>query len=413
MTKISNQYSLTNILTADLANSRLGINNVSPTVALDVTGAGKFSSSVTAASYIASNTLDGDPQLGVFTNASTGTSAEATIYIRNGTTSNDATFVQTIGTNFTTTGGFVQDGGVVGTGTSLAGGLSLMVRANADMRFYTNGHTNERMRITSTGNVGIGTTSPSNKLEVIGASGVDNFILSGGGVGATLGGFKFGNGTGVYGSLYFSNVTNDVTLFQQYVSGNLILGTNTTERMRITSGGNVGIGTSVTSAGKVVISGNYAGSTTNTQLVINTISSQVSLESLDIVANVNKRFTIYSSDMRLAALGSGTVSSNVDGVLSGSDGRLKNKTRLLENGLSKVLQLVPTYYKWKEDSPFYTKEDYEELGFIAQEVSSIIPEASPEPEGHKVKNYHDRAIIAVLVKAIQELSAKVSLLENK
>ena len=43
MTKISNQYSLTNILTADLANSRLGINNVSPTVALDVTGAGKFS----------------------------------------------------------------------------------------------------------------------------------------------------------------------------------------------------------------------------------------------------------------------------------------------------------------------------------------------------------------------------------
>jgi uncharacterized protein YaiE (UPF0345 family) len=46
MTKISNQYSLTNILTADLANSRLGINNVSPTVALDVTGAGKFSGNI-------------------------------------------------------------------------------------------------------------------------------------------------------------------------------------------------------------------------------------------------------------------------------------------------------------------------------------------------------------------------------
>lgn len=28
MTKISNQYSLTNILTADLANSRLGINKI-------------------------------------------------------------------------------------------------------------------------------------------------------------------------------------------------------------------------------------------------------------------------------------------------------------------------------------------------------------------------------------------------
>jgi hypothetical protein len=56
MTKISNQYSLTNILTADLANSRLGINNVSPTVALDVTGAGKFSGVLTLGSTISNGT---------------------------------------------------------------------------------------------------------------------------------------------------------------------------------------------------------------------------------------------------------------------------------------------------------------------------------------------------------------------
>lgn len=57
MTKISNQYSLTNILTADLANSRLGINNVSPTVALDVTGAGKFSNTVTVVAPASSTAL--------------------------------------------------------------------------------------------------------------------------------------------------------------------------------------------------------------------------------------------------------------------------------------------------------------------------------------------------------------------
>ena len=282
MTKISNQYSLTNILTADLANSRLGINNVSPTVALDVTGAGKFSSTLQS------------------------------------------------------NGGFIQ----------------------------------------------------ANQTEIFASAGASNRAYA----------FSVGN-----------VAAGDFTISQ----GSTATGGTYTTRLTINPSGNVGIGTSAPSAGKLVISGDNSGATTNTQLHINTISSQVSLTSYDIVANVNKRFTIYSSDIRLASLGSGTVSSNVDGVLSGSDGRLKNKTRLLENGLSKVLQLVPTYYKWKEDSPFYTKEDYEELGFIAQEVSSIIPEASPEPEGHKVKNYHDRAIIAVLVKAIQELSAKVSLLENK
>jgi hypothetical protein len=115
------------------------------------TGAATFSSSVTAQSLITSYSLDGDPALATFTNANAGTSAEATIYVRNGTTSNDATFIQALGTGFTTTGGFVQDAGIIGTGTDLSGGMSLMVRANADMRFYTNGHTNERMRITSDG----------------------------------------------------------------------------------------------------------------------------------------------------------------------------------------------------------------------------------------------------------------------
>jgi len=109
--------------------------------------------------------------------------------------------------------------------------------------------------------------------------------------------------------------------------------------------------------------------------------------------------------------GAGTLSTNSSGVISASDGRLKTKTRVVENGLCTIMQLKPTYYRWNECTAFHT--EYEELGFIAQEVSCIIPEASPEPEQEdKLKNYNDRAIIAMLTKAIQEQQCKINLLES-
>ena len=56
----------------------------------------------------------------------------------------------------------------------------------------------------------------------------------------------------------------------------------------------------------------------------------------------------------------------------------------------------------------------EHLGFIAQEVQAVIPEASHSPrDPSRPLNYDDRGLIAVLVKAVQELSAKVEALENK
>ena len=92
-----------------------------------------------------------------FQNVNAGSATESTLYITNAASNAAGLFLEATGTGFTTTGGFVQDGGVIGTGTGASGGLSIITRAAADMRFYTNGHTNERMRIDSAGNVGIGT----------------------------------------------------------------------------------------------------------------------------------------------------------------------------------------------------------------------------------------------------------------
>ena len=93
------------------------------------------------------------------------------------------------------------------------------------------------------GNVGIGTTAPNRKLEVSDA-GVDNFIRVNT-TGATKSGIEFASSGTVYSQLYFTNVSPyDLSLLQQYTTGSLILGTNSTERARIDSSGRLLVGTS-------------------------------------------------------------------------------------------------------------------------------------------------------------------------
>jgi len=99
------------------------------------------------------------------------------------------------------------------------------------MQFATTGL--ERMRIDASGNVGIGTVSPTAKLEV---NGGDGYFYNT----ASYGGIRIGfNGTGTnYWDIKRENVS----------TGRLAFFSGTSERMAITPGGNVGIGTTSPSA---------------------------------------------------------------------------------------------------------------------------------------------------------------------
>ena len=106
-------------------------------------------------------------------NVDTGTAALAKLTIRNLAGGNDALSLGVFGTGFTTTGGYLKDGAYLFAENALSGGLSIGARASADLRFYTAGQAdaNERMRITSGGNILIGTTTDNgvDKLQVNGS----------------------------------------------------------------------------------------------------------------------------------------------------------------------------------------------------------------------------------------------------
>ena len=84
----------------------------------------------------------------------------------------------------------------------------------------------QAMTLDASGNLGIGTSSPSNKLTVSGTGTVGRFISS---------------NTGVYLGLQTSDANG---VYLGSVSNSMVFQTNDTERARIDSSGNVGIGTS-------------------------------------------------------------------------------------------------------------------------------------------------------------------------
>jgi hypothetical protein len=115
----------------------------------------------------------------------------------------------------------------------------------------------EQMRVTSTGNVGIGTATPSNKLHVVGNNQVNMSVENtNGNINGDYAGVntKINSATGTpIGTTMFSQSlasqpNGGVGGIRTSTAHDLALGTNNAEHMRITTAGNVGIGTLVPTA---------------------------------------------------------------------------------------------------------------------------------------------------------------------
>lgn len=84
----------------------------------------------------------------------------------------------------------------------------------------------------------------------------------------------------------------------------------------------------------------------------------------------------------------------------------KDNIRDSQYGLESVLQLQPRQFNYLEPEQFR-----EDVGFIADEVFTVIPELAPVDENGEPAGVSYDRLTSVLCKAIQELNAKVESLE--
>jgi hypothetical protein len=339
---------------------------------------------------------NGDPKLGHFYNDNTGTAAEAAVYITNSSSVADGLFLQTYGQNGTTAGGFVQDASIIGSGSGASGGLSIMTRANADMRFYTNGHTNERMRIDSSGNLGLG---------CVPSSGVRLDIRSN--AAATLGDFRNASSTG-YGLYVAAGDTDSQYAFRaaDYQNNSLVT---------ITGAGKLLVGTTTVPSGgtnrKAVFKGNDSlglqggtGTSTGDIGFYNPSGS----EYWSIASNQTNWYIADADFTHYAVLG-----QNMGSWAFGSDRRLKENIVDISYGLDSVMAMQPRAFT-------FTSSGVETIGFVAQELAEVIPEAvtgtaveysdadTPQEKASKSLGVSKDTLIPVLVKAIQELKEELN-----
>ena len=90
-----------------------------------------------------------------------------------------------------------------------------------------------------------------------------------------------------------------------------------------------------------------------------------------------------------------------------SDYRLKENVTYTWDATTRLKQLKPARFNFKTDTD--TTLD----GFLAHEVSSIVPQAiSGEKDGEKMQSIDQSKLVPLLVKTIQELEARIATLEG-
>jgi hypothetical protein len=248
--------------------------------------------------------------------------------------------------------------------------------------------TSEVMRITNDSKVGIGTTSPDRNLTVFATNPILNIKNSNANLHLEMAGENgyIGNNSSSGFIQIFTNNGNSTSQFNS--NGDFLHGGTSSFATGVTSFRSRTI--SSNDFAEVACGGEYA--TTDTFLVFDTTNSVTRFK-------VNYQGTVFATSTSISSL---------------SDGRLKENVRELDKGLNDILKLKPVRFDWKaiEGS---NKKDI--TGFIAQECEEagfeeFVDTYKFNDEIEDAKSFGYSGLIPALVKAIQELEARVKTLEE-
>ncbi|MGB0141600.1 MAG: tail fiber domain-containing protein [Luminiphilus sp.] len=356
------------------------------------------------------------------------------------------------------TGRFLSDtvgaGGGAGSGYQFGGdgNTGMYQDAYDQIQFSTNGA--ERLRIDSSGRVGIGQSSMSSMLHVRPSSDTNSQITiehpSGGN---SYGGFVrslSGTNQGLAFGGYFNGISTERMILES--SGNLVIGGSpaasdarltlmhtdpalffhdtsagqqdgaiqvSNGTMKFLNGANTNNVSGLSERMRLTNTGDLLVSTTN--LSPHTDGSGIALrESAGILVGVSGGHAIiaarHSSDGECIRLqrdntdvGSIDVTSSGTTYTTTSDRRLKTDIQPIEHATDMLMAMNPVTHRWKADPDADAV-----VGFIAQEMQEIVPEAvSGDPEGEEMMSMDYGRITPVLVAALQDAHKKIEALEER